>query len=88
MSEKNKFQIEEQWRLYLERVGLPSDDKLPQDQRREMKRTFFGAIGQMLVFFRDDLTQYDEESGAAVMDNMLKQVHEFFKEEVRRDEVK
>lgn len=65
----------EQWKLT--RCGL-SEEKMPPDQQREMKRAFFGAWGQLLIYFSDDLPVENEEAAAKHMCDMLDEVEQFW----------
>lgn len=78
------FDLNHQWSLFMERCGV-SAMTMPEDQHREMKRAFFGACGQLLIVFRDELNDYAEEKGeiaaAYVMQDMLNQVGGFWQKE-------
>lgn len=78
------FLISHQWSLFCERCGV-SENKMPEDQRREMKRAFFGACGQMLILLRDELGDYGDKHGdeaaAKMMHNMLNQVADYWQKE-------
>jgi hypothetical protein len=78
------FDLSHQWGLFLERCGI-SAILMPADQEREMKRAFFGACGQLLLVFRDDLNDYADKEGeiaaVMVMQNMLDQVGDFWQKE-------
>lgn len=75
--ENVKFDLNFQWRLYLRRVGL-KESQLQEDQLREMKRTFYGACGQVLMVFVNDLSNLSDEKGVEMLDSMVKQVGEFW----------
>lgn len=79
------FNLNHQWGLFCERCQIP-ENKMPEDQRREMKRAFFGACGQMLILMKDELGDYGEKHGdyaaAEVLQNMLDQVGEFWQKEM------
>lgn len=79
----NKFTIETQWHLYLKRVGL-SEAMLPEVQRIEMKRTFFGAAGQILFLMRDDVADLPELEGIKVLEAMKSEIGEFWMDEANR----
>lgn len=80
---KPEFNLEHQFLLYLQRVGL-SDTLMSVAQMRETKRAFMGACGQMLVVLRDDLGELDEEQGVETLQNMLEQVSNFWLVETKR----
>jgi len=79
------FKLSHQWKLFCERCDIP-EDKMPEDQKREMKRAFFGACGQMLILMRDELgdygDKYGDEAAAKVLQNMLDEVGEFWQKEM------
>lgn len=83
----NDFDLNHQWSLFLERCDL-KEVKMPEDQRREMKRAFMGACGQMLILLRDELGDYDDKHGEAasakVLQNMMDQVGSFWELEMQK----
>lgn len=44
---KKEFDLEWQWKQYLERSKVREED-MHEDQRRETKRAFYGGCGQTL----------------------------------------
>lgn len=78
-----QFNLEHQWKLYLQRSGL-DEGKMPADQIRETKRAFYGACGQMLVLLRDDAAALPEDEAISMMQNMLDQVGNFWLKEAGR----
>lgn len=84
---ENKFDLEHQYQIFLQRMSLNEDTMHPL-QKSQLKQAFFGACGQMLILFRDDVvTLYDDHSYDVVR-GMIDQVGEFFVNEVKnhRDE--
>lgn len=81
------FNISHQWELFLQRCQV-NEKTMPEDQRREMKRAFFGACGQMLILLRDELgdysDKYGDESTVHVLSNMLDQVSVFWETEMQK----
>lgn len=71
------FNLEHQYQLYLGRVAL-SEKNMHPEQRKQLRQTFFGACGQMLILLRDELSNLSEEDGAAQMQDMLDQVGKYF----------
>jgi hypothetical protein len=69
----SKFNLETQYQLYLQRVGLKEQDMHP-IQKQQLKHAFMGGIGQLLILQRDDLTKLHEDDGAEVLQNMLNEV--------------
>lgn len=70
-----------QWNDFLERCQI-DQAKMPANQHREMKRAFFGAAGQLLIYMRDDLGAESEEKAAAIFQEMLDEVGVFWQIEV------
>ncbi|MFN3378627.1 MAG: hypothetical protein ACK41O_04180 [Runella zeae] len=77
-----KFNIEHQFMLYLERVGL---NILTMDpiQLQETRRAFYGATGQMLILVRDDVSELSEKVGRLALHSMITQVVVFWENEVK-----
>jgi hypothetical protein len=72
-----KFTIKRQWVEFCERVGIPENQMRP-DQRREMRRAFYGAWGQALIHFRDEIGAQDENKAVKIMEGQLKEVADFW----------
>lgn len=79
-----KFNIEHQFMLYLERVGLNIKTMHP-IQLQETRRAFYGAAGQMLLLVRDDITELSDIVGGLAIHSMLTQVVVFWENEVKPD---
>ncbi len=74
---KEQFNIEHQYQLYLKRIGL-SEATMHGEQKKQLRLTFYGACGQMLILLREDLAAIENEDEAAeVLQNMLDQVGNF-----------
>lgn len=58
---RQSFDIEAEFNLYLERMGL-ADKAMPAIQYRMLKDAFYGAISQYLAWFQDDAYQLPEET--------------------------
>lgn len=72
----NQFNLENQYKMYLQRVGL-DENRMPRKQRVETKRAFFAACGQMLILLRDEMPD-DEKQAVDTMQDMFNQVANFF----------
>ena len=77
---KETFNMDVQNHLYLKRMGLTEAQMHPAE-RRERKRTFMAAAGQIMVLLRDDLTELDEAEAIETAQKMLDQVQDFFVKE-------
>lgn len=80
----SKFNVETQYQSYLKKVNLKESDMGP-TQRREMRRTFFGAWGQCLVMLTQDTAELDDDQAIEAIDDQIDQVNNFWKAEVEAD---
>lgn len=78
-----QFDLNHQYSLYCQRVGL-SEDKMHPQQKVETKRAFMGACGQMLIMLRDDLGALPEDKAVEQMESMMNQVGEYFLKETNK----
>lgn len=74
---EQNFTIEHQWKLYLKRVNL-KEENLPEIQCIEMKRTFYGACGQMLILLRDDISSLPPQKAMEMLEKMTREIGEFW----------
>ena len=65
-----QFNLEKQYQLYLERVGITESQMHP-IQKIETKRAFMGACGQMLILLRDDLGALEEDKAIEQLQKLL-----------------
>ena len=72
-----KFSVEEQFNIYLKLVNLDKR-KMPPFQLREMRRCFYGAVGQTLILLRDEVVTQDEDSSINSVQDLLDQINEFW----------
>ena len=77
------FNVGHQYAEYLKRVGV-TEAQLHPVQRTEMKRAFYGAWGQALVLLRDEITAFDEDTGAEILQRMFNQVNDYWQREAGR----
>jgi len=71
----------QQWKDYLKHVKL-DEATMPADQQREMKRCFFAAWAQLLIYQRDDMDVTNEDAAARELQEMLDETEQFFNVEV------
>lgn len=76
-----KFDIEFQYNLYLDKVGLKEENMLPV-QAQETKRAFMAAAGQILVLLRDDISELSDDEGVEVLEKLMTQVANFWTNEI------
>lgn len=79
-----KFNLEYQYQLYLKRMAL-SEDSMHPEQRKQLRQTFMGAAGQMILMLRDDLTKLDDDKACDILQDMVNQVSTFFMKENCRE---
>ena len=85
MNRRKKFDLQELWKEYQDLTGLP-EYRMHPDQRRETKRAFYGACGQILVLLRDKVGALEEKDAIAAMQDMINQVANFWNNEVNNRE--
>jgi hypothetical protein len=73
----DNFNLENQYQIYLKRVAL-NENKMHPTQKKQLKQTFMGACGQMLLLFRDELGALEEEKAIEIMQGMINQVSDYF----------
>ena len=73
----NLFNIDHQWNLYLERVGLKGQ-RIGIEQYRELKRAFFGATGQLLMLMKNELAELDESAAVKTLESMINEVGDYW----------
>lgn len=72
-----KFDIEHQYQLFLKRMALKEEDMHP-EQKKQLRQTFYGACGQMLILLRDDIGALTENEAIEVMQKMINQIGNYF----------
>lgn len=71
------FNLEHQYQLFLQRMAL-NENKMHPEQKKQLKETFFGAFGQAVNVFRDEITQLPDEDAMETMTSIWNQVGDFF----------
>ena len=66
-----------QWQLYLHRAGLHKS-QMGEFQYQETRRAFFAACGQMLLVFRDEITEFPDDEAVLIMDELINEVNVFW----------
>lgn len=82
MIDVTNFDLEKQYKLYLQRVELNEATMHPA-QRTETKRAFMGACGQLLMLFRDELSELEESQAIEFMEKMKNQVLQYWNNQTR-----
>lgn len=78
------FNIEYQYKLYLERVKL-NENIIPEVQKIETKRAFMAGMAQMLFLLRDDVSLLEDEVAVDMLENLKNQVGKFWNNQTRGD---
>jgi len=78
-----EFNLEHQYQLYLQRMALSESTMHPQ-QEIQLRQTFFGASGQMLILLRDELSKLEEEKAMETLQDLINQVGNFFLAETNK----
>lgn len=73
--------LEEQYKLFLKRMAL-NERRMHPVQKVQLKQTFYGAIGQLLVIQRDVLSELDEQTAVYALQDMIEQIDAFFQNEL------
>lgn len=74
---QKEFDLEHQYQLYLERVAL-SEATMHPEQKKQLRQTFMGACGQIIIMLRDDVGKLEEDEAIKTMENMINQVGNYF----------
>lgn len=74
------FDMEYQYQQYLKRVNLQPENMHPQ-QRIQLRQAFYGAIGQLLVLQREEISPLPEPVAVGVLENMEQQVAHYWIEQ-------
>ena len=78
-----KINVENQYKLYLERMKL-DESRMPEVQRVETKRVFYGAFGQLLMLLQNDISALSDDEAFKTLDSMINQVGQFFMNETHK----
>ena len=69
--------LEEHYQAYLKRMNLKEERMHPM-QKIQLRQTFMGACGIMLVYFLEEISKLEEDEAVAEMVNLQNQVKQFF----------
>lgn len=73
-----RFDLIVQWEVFLKEMNL-DEEKMPLDQRTQIKQAFYAGCGQMLMLVRDDVGDLKSEKDMiAAMEDLMKQVNDFW----------
>jgi phosphopantetheine adenylyltransferase len=78
-----EFNLEHQYQLYLQRMALSESTMHPQ-QKIQLRQTFFGASGQILILLSDELSKLEEEKAIETLQDLINQVGNFFLAETNK----
>lgn len=84
---QNPFLIEEHFKQFVSvsYKGIKPEDLHPM-QMKVAKEAFFAAWGQCLLWLRDDLSTLPESKSIPVLEDMTKQVTDFFLKQASRNQ--
>lgn len=77
----NPFNLEDQYQFYLEKVQLNEATMHP-TQRIQLRETFMGAAGIILLLIRDEFAALSDQDGDRMFTSMIDQVSEFWNDRV------
>lgn len=72
-----QFDLEFQYQQYLKRVGLV-ESKMAPLQQKQLRQTFFGACGSILMLFKNEITSLPEDQAVLAIQDMFNQVANYF----------
>ena len=61
-----------------------SESTMHPQQKIQLRQTFFGASGQMLILLRDELSKLEEEKAMETLQDLINQVGNFFLAETNK----
>lgn len=76
------FKLEHQFTLYLQRAGVTRAD-LPPVQYMEMRRAFYGGLGQMFFLITQDVGKLKERAQMETLQSLMDQVGEYWDKEAK-----
>jgi hypothetical protein len=79
----DNFNLENQYQLYLKRVAL-KESEMHYTQKKQLRQTFIGACGQLLLLLRDELGELEEDKAIETMQGMINQVSDYFLKETHK----
>ena len=77
-----KYNLEYQYQLFLKRMAL-TEATMHEQQKRQLKQTFFGAIGQFLILMQTDIADLEEDKAVEVFQSLENQVTDYFLKETQ-----
>ena len=81
----NPFNIEDQYQFYLKKMELDEATMHPM-QRVQLRQTFMGASGIILLLIRDEFGALSDDEGDRMFTSMVDQVGDYWNKEVERFE--
>ena len=61
-----------------------SESTMHPQQKIQLRQTFFGASGQMLILLRDELSKLEENKAMETLQDLINQVGNFFLAETNK----
>ena len=77
----NKFNVEDQYQLYLKKIRLPEKAMHP-IQKVQLKDTFMAAWGQLLILQKDEVSQLKDNDAVDSLESMFQQINNYWRDKV------
>lgn len=77
------FNLDYQYQQYLQRMKLNEATMFP-EQKRQIKQTFYGACGQILMLLQEDIGALPDEEAVEALHRLIVQVDQFWIREGER----
>ena len=77
-----KYNLEYQYQLFLKRMAL-TEATMHEQQKVQLRQTFFGAIGQFLILMQTDIADLEEDKAVEVFQSLENQVADYFLKETQ-----
>lgn len=74
---KSTFTVKRLYQNYLSMVNLDEDHMHP-EQKKQLRQTFFGACGQLIVLFHDELSKLSDKEAVETIESMLNEITFYF----------
>lgn len=79
------FKTEHLFTLYLQRIGQ-SREKLPVEQLQEIRRAYYGALGQLFCLLTQDIYDLKSREQGKVLASIQNQIGDFWENELKKHE--
>lgn len=81
---ESKIKVEKMYQEYL-KISKQDESKMHPIQKQETKRAFFAGVGNLLMFFKNDITEeQSDEEVLDLFDSLENEVNQFFISETHK----